>query len=778
MTEHHHLAVGNLLEHYEIKGILGEGGFGITYLAWEASLSRQVAIKEYLPADLASRHPGDTSVHVRSSQDEAKTNYDYGLQRFREEATTLAKFSHPSIVPVLRVFEANNTVYMVMPYEEGESLSDYLKRVKTIPEAELTSYLMPILDGLHEVHAGGILHRDIKPGNIYLRKSTDAKGNPKGPMLIDFGAARMALGEHSRSISNIVSEGYAPAEQYSSRSKQQGAWTDIYALGATLYHCIAGKSPVDAPHRQECVFNEETDPLTPITQLGGQRYSVELLNAIEKMLAIKPKQRPQSIDDVLRLLGEQPTSGPVKTQILKPGESGFGGEKKEDTKENKEADVSVLDELLNLAGADQVISANEMELLYKKAEENGIVRQKAQRYIVSQARKNGWQIESLTGGVKVEAAEAENTNTRKPLMIGLVALVVALLGFMGWYVNSLSDPSALSEERVATQPQEAVALEVASSSIVEPDQTAPLKTEPRIVEKLKPQITKPAPPKEYEVEFDLTPTNATVYLIGQQSFTIGDKLTKGKYRFRIEAEGYDAETVDHHHSDHTRVVTKTLSKTTYSLYVDVTPSGARIQVLNIKPPYKRGMKLEEGSYKLEVSAPGYKTLSRSAELTPTQNHFAVILLRDKVDVIRATLDGTGNYFNLLRKKLTSIGVTVSRTPEGLHISLPGHVRFLSKHALLPSTYETLNSVALVLRKFDKPSILILGHTDSSESDEANQTLSERRASSVMAYFATQGVAKVRMSAVGYGERYPVMSNRTKEGRAANRRIEIEIRNPK
>lgn len=224
-THRNALPLGFQLHWYRIDGFLGQGGFGITYLAFDLNLHRRVAIKEYLPVEIAVREEA-ISIHPVSS--ECDEEYRWGLERFIAEARTLAKYQHPNIVKVLNVFEANHTAYMVMGYEDGESFSDALKRRKTLEEAELLMVLRPIADGLQKIHQSGFIHRDIKPANIFIRKDGS-------PVLLDFGSARHSVGEHTRTMTRILSPGYAPIEQYYGEGEEQGPWTDIYGLAATLY---------------------------------------------------------------------------------------------------------------------------------------------------------------------------------------------------------------------------------------------------------------------------------------------------------------------------------------------------------------------------------------------------------------------------------------------------------------------------------------------------------------------------------------------------------------
>lgn len=277
------LALANgteLVGDYRIRRVLGAGGFGITYLADEISLSRLVTIKEYFPSDFAARK-GDQEAAPRSQ--DCAGDYKWGLDRFIEEAQTLARFEHPNIVRVFRYFRANNTGYMVLQWEEGKSLKNWLKDLGRAPrQAELDQIVAPLLDALELIHKRDFLHRDIAPDNIIIR--TD-----KSPVLIDFGSARGEIASHSRTVSALVKPGYSPYEQYATTTSQQGAWTDIYALGATLYQAVTGKRPPDAPSR---VVQDE---YVPARDAAVGSFRPGFLAAIDKALTIEPGQRPQSV---------------------------------------------------------------------------------------------------------------------------------------------------------------------------------------------------------------------------------------------------------------------------------------------------------------------------------------------------------------------------------------------------------------------------------------------------------------------------------------------------
>ena len=281
------------LHWYLVDKVLGQGGFGITYLAHDPNLDQYVAVKEYLPMELAVRD-GDNSVYPASEANGER--YQWGLERFISEARTLAKFKHPAIVRVLSVFEENNTAYMVMEYERGESFQQVIDQRKDFTEQELLRIIGPLLDGLELIHNNGFIHRDIKPANIYIRRDGS-------PVLLDFGSARQALGEQTKSLTSIVSPGYAPFEQYYSKSDRQGPWTDIYSLAATMYRAVTGLMPMDAIDRSEAILKAEKDAFISAETLGAGKFSAQFLRAIDAGLQFSEKKRPQTVDEWRQQLG-------------------------------------------------------------------------------------------------------------------------------------------------------------------------------------------------------------------------------------------------------------------------------------------------------------------------------------------------------------------------------------------------------------------------------------------------------------------------------------------
>jgi serine/threonine protein kinase len=277
---------------YRIERVLGAGGFGITYLATETLIGRKLAIKEFLPTGIATR--SQDGLTVRAITGDNQEMYRWGIDRFRQEAKTLVSFQHPNVVAIERFFEANGTAYLVMQYIEGKSLGNVLREFDTVEAGEILEIVLPLLDGLAHVHEEGFLHRDIKPDNIFISE----QGRP---ILIDFGAARQALSQQSKSLTAIVSEGYAPYEQYEAHGNQ-GPWTDIYAVGAVMYRCMTGERPVAAPSRVTAKFRGRPDPLPAVAAAAKGKYPPALMAMVERALAVNEDDRPQSVAEMLAML--------------------------------------------------------------------------------------------------------------------------------------------------------------------------------------------------------------------------------------------------------------------------------------------------------------------------------------------------------------------------------------------------------------------------------------------------------------------------------------------
>ena len=293
------LCPGFMLEEYRIEQELGAGGFGITYYAWDTHLNKAVAIKEYMPNEFAVRLADGVTVAPKSSSDAA--DYDWGLRRFLEEARVLAGFDHPHINKVYRRIEAHGTAYIVLEYLSGETLSARLERAARLPPKEVWRLFNELLSGLAEVHRQKYVHQDIKPANIMFREDGAA-------VLLDFGAARQAVGQRTKSITSILTPGYAPIEQYDQKGTDVGPWSDFYALGVVVYRCVTGVKEgalLDAVARARLASRGESgQDMRPAVEaarrelaITGRRtehydYDRRLLEAIDWCMRVDDRDAP------------------------------------------------------------------------------------------------------------------------------------------------------------------------------------------------------------------------------------------------------------------------------------------------------------------------------------------------------------------------------------------------------------------------------------------------------------------------------------------------------
>ncbi len=281
------LPIGTRIAEFEVKGLIGTGGFSIVYLAHDHSLGRDVALKEYLPTSLASRTQGLT---VKPKAERHAATFVAGLSSFINEARLLAQFDSPSLVKVYRFWNANGTAYMVMPFYQGPTLKQALSEMHTPPSEEwLKALLVPVMGALELLHRENCFHRDIAPDNILLLRGGR-------PVLLDFGAARRVV-EDQKTLTVILKPGFAPVEQYAEMpDMRQGAWTDIYALAAVIHYAIAGRPPAPSVSR---IIKDST---VPLVDAAAGSYSESFLRGIDKALAIRPEHRPQSIAELRKLL--------------------------------------------------------------------------------------------------------------------------------------------------------------------------------------------------------------------------------------------------------------------------------------------------------------------------------------------------------------------------------------------------------------------------------------------------------------------------------------------
>lgn len=288
-----------LAKRYLIDKAIGEGGFGITYSAWDLTDGRHVAIKEYYPSGYVSRDTRNGAVIIGNKKNHAATNR--GLKRFIDEAQNLARVSdHSGVVAVLDFFSANNTAYIVMEFLDGISLKKYVRRKGKLDEETVLTILKPVVYSLREVHAAGLIHRDISPDNILITKNGEVK-------LIDFGAAEQTNPD-GRSVSIVLKQGYAPEEQYRLRG-EQGPWTDIYALGVTIYYCLTAQLPPESIQRMY------DDTIVPPSKLGA-KVSPATEAALMRAMAVFAADRFKNMDELIAALYSGRKNDEIAAEVI------------------------------------------------------------------------------------------------------------------------------------------------------------------------------------------------------------------------------------------------------------------------------------------------------------------------------------------------------------------------------------------------------------------------------------------------------------------------------
>ncbi len=276
------LPAGTRLAEFEIREVIGIGGFGIVYRAWDEALERDVALKEYMPVSLAGRGAGG-GITLRSRTHEE--TFALGKQSFVNEARLLARFDQAALVKVFRFWEGNGTAYMAMPLYKGLTLRQLRKKMApaTFNDAWMRGLIEPLLGALEVMHEAEVYHRDIAPDNILWC-------DDNRPVLLDFGAARLVLGDRTQNVTAVLKPQFAPIEQYAETpSMRQGPWTDLYALAGTCYFMLTGRAPLPATTRVM------TDELEPLVRLAPQGCSPRLLQLLDWAMAVRPQDRPQSV---------------------------------------------------------------------------------------------------------------------------------------------------------------------------------------------------------------------------------------------------------------------------------------------------------------------------------------------------------------------------------------------------------------------------------------------------------------------------------------------------
>ncbi|WP_342804905.1 serine/threonine-protein kinase [Alteromonas sp. M12] len=382
------LPQGTKLNHYIIESVLGQGGFGVVYKAHHAHLNDEAVIKEFLPVELASRQGQTVSPHSSSKHD----LYADCLNRFMREGSTLVRLKHKNVVRCRDLFTANGTAYLVMDFEDGLALDELISSLESqgqhYSEQQLMHFLIPLADGLAYIHSQGVLHRDIKPANIFIRRSTGL------PVLIDFGAAKQNFALASQSQAPYT-EFYAPMEQIEGGGEAK-ATIDIYAFGALMYRIVTGTVGVKAESRALAMVIGKDDPLAPAASLAKADYSESFLTLIDDCLKFKAEDRPQTMAEVKQRL--QLIAEPFIEVISDPAPQPF----------------HLLNDLIDMAGSDGIISESAMRLILSKAKTLNIDAEAAKGYILTKAAANHWKIDGSTTNAPEKDSRPSTSSADKP----------------------------------------------------------------------------------------------------------------------------------------------------------------------------------------------------------------------------------------------------------------------------------------------------------------------------------------------------------------------------
>lgn len=590
---HQALAMGSTLGEYRLDKILGVGGFGITYLATDTFLDKQVAIKEYLPGEWAVR---DESSNIIVKTASLEKDFSWGKQTFIEEAKILGKMKHPNIVEVFRYFEALGTAYIVMELIEGGSLLDKIEN-NAITPALLQKLADDIADGLSYVHSQTfssddpssiLIHRDISPDNILFRKDGT-------PVLIDFGAARQVVGLKSKAVSAIVKDGYAPVEQYGRASKHMGPWTDIYAFAAVMYECVSGIRPHTATDR--LLDDSQTKQLKDI---DTQQFNQALIRAIDAGMKVRPDERPRTVSDWQSTWQVSESAEPQPTI----------------------PELSELDTFIEDCVSDGKIGQLEMQALVKTALSRGLMARDAHQYIVTFAMSRGWMVnlEDYTPPIPPKRT------VKKPVT------VKDLSGEKKRSQSSASSSSTNSASTSSAPPSDTS--EPASSNVMLKAFFVLLLASGMLGGAIYYQKTLPVVPTvpHYNLTVNVLPESASIKVNGYNGligFGSVLSLPEGGHDIVIDFPGLGT-IYKNIELNQDRVVTFNWEAPVVellSLTVNADPSDARVRVMNIVETYSRGMELTEGEYQIEVSAPGYVPQTRWVTLAPGSEVFNFSLER-------------------------------------------------------------------------------------------------------------------------------------------------------
>jgi formylglycine-generating enzyme required for sulfatase activity/serine/threonine protein kinase len=598
-----------MLHEYQIEKKLGEGGFGITYLAIDKHLDMQVAIKEYLPSDFAMRQ-SDVTVAPKSSA--LKEGFDWGLNSFIDEAKTIAQFDAPNIVKIHRFFKSNGTAYIVMEYCDGGSLS---QRIKANPYSEQDTRVLleELIKGLQVVHGNHIFHRDIKPDNIMFRKDNT-------PVLIDFGAARQSIVGQTRTVTSMVTPGYAPPEQYSQNTKF-GPWTDIYALAAVAYNCLKGHKPSDAVQR---MVDDDYQLLGHGSQTSG------FLRGIDWGLQLSANKRPQDLASWI----DSWDSGIVSDSVPSSSPSFLAS-----------GDDTVLQ-----VPSGRHSSASQVTHKTTAAPEGGRL-----KFIILFIIA----LVLLGGGYYGYDYYQKDNVVLKPIPIPITQALEPS------NVTSTSKVPDTGQLWITTTPSHAQI----TLLDIEPSYSAGMRLkfgrygikvkaagyqekiefvnigsgENNVLIKLEPQrVNIQKPPETGLLWITTTPSNAQVDILDiDPRYSAGMSLKLGRYRIKVQAAGYQQkiEYVDIRSGNNNasiklqpQVVEIQKAPETGQLWIAITPSHGQVTLLDIEPSYSAGMKLKQGRYRVKLTAAGYQEKIETIEVGSGDNNVRVTLTRKALNV--------------------------------------------------------------------------------------------------------------------------------------------------
>ena len=616
------LPSGFMLEEYQIERVLGSGGFGITYYAWDRHLDKAVAIKEYLPNEFAVRYE-DTTVAPKSSSD-AET-YEWGLTRFLEEARILAGFDHPNINKVYRRLEAHGTAYMVLEYLPGESLSARLKRTGRLSPDEVWRLFNELLSGLSEVHRQDYVHRDIKPGNIMFREDG-------GAVLLDFGAARQAVGQRSKSITSILTPGYAPLEQYDQKAADVGPWSDFYALGVVAYRCVTGVGEgelLDAVARARLVSRGEREKdMRPVVELAKGQYDQRLLNAIDLCMRVDERERPQGVADLEEMLADEASKKKKKPKPTpKP---------KPESKPRHPAIWAALGAVVALLlgfGAWQWFSPSPpapAPLADDPGEASAPAVVPPPPRVV--AEPGSLMLELSPADARVILPDIESPyRPGMALAAGSYRVVVRQAGY-----EEFAGTLRIEAGRRTTR---AITLAKAPGSLV-------LELEPRDAQVMLPDI--------------------------ESSYRPGLELPAGEYRVVVRREGYETfEDTLRIEAGRRTVRAITLVEAAGSLVLELSPADAQVSLPDSRLPYQPGMALPAGEYRVLVRRAGYAEFSGTLRIEAGRRTTRAITLAQE----------PGSLVLELSPEDAQVSLPDSRLPYQPGMALPaGEYRVLVRRA--------------------------------------------------------------------------------------------------